>query len=121
MTSRDSYILILDLVDIIYVTKETVDAIKIKDIINYPGSPSIITRALEAEYFLWLEEEAMPQKRKTESLEAWDRLDKLLLVCKGRGQHGKNASGLKKLSDSWLTAIKARGTSALLQGNDICS
>lgn len=39
MTSRDSYILILDLVDIIYVTKETVDAIKIKDIINYQGVP----------------------------------------------------------------------------------
>ena len=39
-----SYILILDLVDmILYVTKETADAMKIKDIINYPGSPNIIT------------------------------------------------------------------------------
>lgn len=35
-----SYILILDLVDmILYVTKETADAIKIKDIINYQGAP----------------------------------------------------------------------------------
>ena len=44
MTSKDSYILILDLVDmILHVTKETTDAVKIKDIINYPGTLNIIT------------------------------------------------------------------------------
>lgn len=33
---------------ILYVTKETADAIKIKDIINYPGSPNIIAWAFRS-------------------------------------------------------------------------
>lgn len=47
---------------ILYVTKETADAIKIKDIINYPGSPNIITWAFRSRVLSLAEEEAMPQK-----------------------------------------------------------